>query len=171
MTTLQRRLTSALLCLVLLAGTWWHGHRTGAAGVQAEWDADQARMTARLLAQEQAARAAEQQHAQALVAIDAQYQENERHAQLENNRLRAQLRTGTVRLSVPVVAGSCNLPSDDSASGLRDSSPRAELSAEAADDLVALADDADAVVRQLTACQAVVDEYQKRQTRGNPRVF
>ncbi|MCG9052339.1 lysis protein [Laribacter hongkongensis] len=145
-----------LLCLVLLAGAWWHGHRTGAAGVQADWNADQARMTAQLLVQEQAARAAEQQHAKALAAIDAQYQKNERHAQRENNRLRAQLRAGTVRLSVPVAAGSCNLPADSSTSGSRDATPRAELSAEAADDLVALADDADAVVRQLTACQAVI---------------
>ena len=159
MTTLQRWLTTALLCLVLLAGAWWHGHRTGAAGVQAERDAGQARMMAQLLAKEQAARAAEQQHAQALAAIDAQYQENERHARLENNRLRAQLRAGSVRLSVPVAAGSCNLPADDSASGLRDATPQAELSSEAADDLVALADDADAVVRQLTACQAVIGEY------------
>ncbi|WP_244878679.1 lysis system i-spanin subunit Rz [Laribacter hongkongensis] len=116
-------------------------------------------MTAQLLAQEQAARAAEQQHAQALATIDAQYQENERHARLENNRLRTQLRAGTVRLSVPVVAGSCNLPADDSAAGSRNTAPRAELSSEAADDLVALADDADAVVRQLTACQAVIGEY------------
>ncbi len=159
MTTLQRWLTTALLCLVLLAGAWWHGCRTGAAEVQAERDADQARMTAQLLAQEQAARAAEQQHAQALATIDAQYQENERHARLENNRLRTQLRAGTVRLSVPVVAGSCNLPADDSAAGSRNTAPRAELSSEAADDLVALADDADAVVRQLTACQAVIGEY------------
>ncbi|MCG9076813.1 lysis system i-spanin subunit Rz [Laribacter hongkongensis] len=161
MTALSHGAVRVLLCLVLLAGAWWHGHRTGAAGVQVEWDADQARMTARLLAQEQAARAAEQQHAQALATIDAQYQEKEHHAQLENNRLRAQLRAGTVRLSVPVVAGSCNLPADDSSSGSRDAAPRAELSAEAADDLVALADDADAIVRQLTACQAVVGEYQR----------
>ncbi|MBP8812701.1 MAG: lysis protein [Laribacter sp.] len=159
MTTLQRGLTTALLCLVLLAGAWWHGYRTGAVGVQAEWDTDQARMMAQLLAQEQAARTTEQQHAQALATIDAQYQENERHARLENNRLRTQLRAGSVRLSVPVAAGSCNLPADDSASGLRDATPQAELSSEAADDLVALADDADAVVRQLTACQAVIGEY------------
>ncbi|MCG9054731.1 lysis system i-spanin subunit Rz [Laribacter hongkongensis] len=38
---------------------------------------------------------------------------------------------------------------------------RAKLATKAADDLVALADDADAVVRQLTACQAVIGDYQR----------
>ncbi len=38
---------------------------------------------------------------------------------------------------------------------------RTEFIAKAAADLVALADDADAVVRQLTACQAVIGEYQR----------
>jgi hypothetical protein len=34
------RAWAALLVLALLAGTWWHGRRTGAAQVQAEWTAD-----------------------------------------------------------------------------------------------------------------------------------
>ena len=153
---LYRYAVGALAVIALLAGVWWHGHSRGAAGVQAEWDADRARLNTQLLAQERSARAAEQQHAQALAAIDAKYQENERNAQLETDRLRTQLRAGTVRLSVPVVAGSCSLSATGTGAGGSDGAARAELSAQAADDLVALAADADAVVRQLSACQAVV---------------
>lgn len=75
--------------------------------------------------------------------------------QLETDRLRTQLRAGTARLSVPVV-GSCRLPATGTGAGGSDGAARAELSAQAADDLVALAADADAVARQLGACQAVV---------------
>lgn len=153
---LIRWMAGALAVLALLAGIWWHGHSRGAAGVQAEWDADRARLNTKLLAQERSVRAAEQQHAQALAAIDAKYQENERNAQLETDRLRAQLRAGTVRLSVPVVAGSCRLPATGAGAGSGDGAERADIQPAAADDLVALAADADAVVRQLSACQAVV---------------
>ena len=162
---LYRYAAGALAVLALLAGVWWHGHSRGAAGVQAEWDADRAQLNTKLLAQERSARAAEQQHAQTLATIDAKYQENERNAQLETDRLRAQLRAGTVRLSVPVVAGSCSLSAAGSGAGSSDGAARADIQPAAADDLVALAADADAVVRQLSACQAVVradrDEFVK----------
>lgn len=162
---LIRWIAGALAVLALLAGVWWHGHSRGAAGVQAEWDADRAQLNTKLLAQERSARAAEQQHAQALAAIDAKYQENERNAQLETDRLRAQLRAGAVRLSVPVVAGSCSLSATGAGAGSGDGAERADIQPAAADDLVALAADADAVVRQLSACQAVVradrDEFVK----------
>ena len=153
---LYRYAAGVLAVLALLAGVWWHGHSRGAAGVQAEWDADRARLNTQLLAQERSARAAEQQHTQALAAIDAKYHEDERNAQLETDRLRAQLRAGAVRLSVPVVAGSCSLSATGAGAGSGDGAERADIQPAAADDLVALAADADAVVRQLSACQAVV---------------
>ncbi len=42
--------------LLLLAGTWWHGNRTGAAGVQADWDAAELQRERAVQAQEAAQR-------------------------------------------------------------------------------------------------------------------
>lgn len=153
---LYRYTAGALAVFALLAGIWLHGHSRGAAGVQAEWDADRAQLNTKLLAQERSARAAEQQHAQALATIDAKYHEDERNAQLETDRLRAQLRASTVRLSVPVVSGSCSLSATGAGAGGSDGAARADIQPAVADDLVALAADADTAVRQLSACQAVV---------------
>lgn len=82
MTTLQRWATSALLCLALLAVTWWHGHRAGATGVRDEWNdsvaaAERAALEARNQAITEALqverRAAAEQHARA-TARDAKQQ-------------------------------------------------------------------------------------------------
>ena len=74
MSALQRWTAGALILLALLAGAWWHGHRAGAAGVQAEWDAsvaaaERAALEARNQAVTEALqierRAAAEQHARA----------------------------------------------------------------------------------------------------------
>ncbi|MCG9025200.1 hypothetical protein LH462_11950 [Laribacter hongkongensis] len=52
-----------------------------------------------------------------------------------------------MRLSVPVNAGSCEVSADDLASGSGNAAARADIPAAVANDLVAIADDADDAVR------------------------
>jgi hypothetical protein len=71
-------------------------------------------------------------------------------------------RSGAIRLSVP---GGCRVAGSGAASTTPAATPRSddaaagELSREVTASLLALADDADANTRQLTACQAVITGY------------
>ena len=109
---------------------------------------------------QEALRRAEAAHAQSMHQVSSQYQEDLKHVQTSHDATLAAVRAGTVRLHAPVK--SC--PTDrggatssaGASSGGRNDAARAELSAEASADLVRLASDADVIVHQLTACQAVV---------------
>jgi hypothetical protein len=74
----------------------------------------------------------------------------------KRDRLAADLRTGAVRLSIPVIAGSAHCAaaeSPDSSTGRRDRhETRAELGAQTGLDLVAIAQDGDDAIRQLNVC-------------------
>ncbi|MCG9078926.1 lysis system i-spanin subunit Rz [Laribacter hongkongensis] len=149
----------AVVAALLLAAVGIY--RAGAESVQVRWNAAVADAERRQSAALIEARERERRQALAMSELEKSYLESQRYAEKQSADLRRRLRAGTVRLSVPVDAGACGVPADDAASGLRDAAPRADIPAAVADDLVAIADDADDTVRQLTACQAVVSEYLK----------
>ncbi|MCG9026309.1 lysis protein [Laribacter hongkongensis] len=157
------RIAAALAGLVALLLAAVGIYRAGAGSVQVRWnaavaDAERRQSAALLEARE---RERERRQALAMSELEKSYLESQRHAEKQSADLRRQLRTGTVRLSVPVDAGACGVSENDPAAGSCDAAPRADIPAAVADDLVAIADDADDTVRQLTACQAVVSEYLK----------
>ena len=141
------------LTLALMIGALcWHNARVDAAVA-----ANAAELKAEFEQQKQQAINDESARSRAIVAqtkeqYDAQINtiKNDAASMLDNHR------TGTVRLSVPVVADSCSLSATGTGAGSSDGAARADIQPAASDDLVALAADADAVVRQLNACQAVV---------------
>ncbi|MCG9084376.1 lysis system i-spanin subunit Rz [Laribacter hongkongensis] len=149
----------AVAAVLLLAAVGIY--RAGAESVQVRWNAAVAEAERRQASALLEVRERERSHARAMSELEKSYLESQRNAEKQNADLRRKLRAGTVRLSVPVDAGACGVSENDPAAGSRDAVPRAELSAETADDLVAIADDADDAVRQLTACQAVVSKYMK----------
>ncbi|MBP8813411.1 MAG: lysis protein [Laribacter sp.] len=155
------RIAAALAGLAALLLAAVGVYRAGADSVQVRWNAAAADAERRQAVTLLEARERERSQALAMSELEKSYLESQRHAEKQNADLRRQLRAGTVRLSVPVNPGACRVSADDSATGGGDAAARAELSSAAADDLVAIADDADDAVRQLTACQAVVGEYLK----------
>ena len=122
---------------------------------------------ARIKELEDQARAREREHAQDMAAASAKYQEDLKHEKAAKDRAVADLRSGALRLRIPVAcpdgAGGSGTAAPGPGTVGRDGETRAELSVQASEFLVGLASEADEVVHQLTACQAVVIADRKQQ--------
>jgi prophage endopeptidase len=156
-----RWLVVALVMAAAIGGAWWRGHasglESGRAAVQARWDADKLRQQDVALQAQAAAREQEHSMAASVAAVADHYVKENARAKIETADLRRRLADGSLRLTVP---GAC--PGGDPAaapaggSGGGDGRASADLPRPIAAALLDLGDEADAVVRQLTACQAVV---------------
>ena len=152
--------------LASMAGVGYWQRHDGAAQVlvacQRTQAAESARATFAIQAAQTAARASEQQHAAGLATISTAYQQELSHAQAQHAADLAAIRTGDLRLRVQYPAATAVHTDDDSASttaataGGRDGSQGSDLPGSVAVDLLALADDADNIARQLASCQAVI---------------
>ena len=108
-----------------------------------------AQATARVLTLERAARAALAQRADHLT-------EEQSHAKAERDHFNADVRSGAVRLSIPVASGQCAAIADTIAAAGHRHQTRAELDPATAAALDAIAGDGDDATRQLNAC---IDAY------------
>ena len=108
-----------------------------------------AQATARVLTLERAAGAALAQR------TDHLNQEQD-HAKTERDRFSLNVRSGAVRLSVPVTSGQCAATADPTAAASHRQETRAELDPATAAALDAIAGDGDDATRQLNAC---IDAY------------
>ncbi|WP_306602530.1 lysis system i-spanin subunit Rz [Azonexus sp.] len=115
---------------------------------------------ARILELTAEARQAEQGHAAALAKASATYQENLQHEKATRDRTIADLRSGALRLRIELAsretAGGGAAGEGESSAGRCDGETHGELSPAAAEFLVDLASEADDVVHQLNAAQAVI---------------
>ncbi|HTH39720.1 MAG TPA: lysis system i-spanin subunit Rz [Rhodocyclaceae bacterium] len=168
-----------LLVIVVLAGLligafYAYGQQQFGLGEKAErtaWltreNATLTKANARIKELEDQARAKEREHAQDMADASAQYQKDLKHEKAAKDRVIADLRRGDLRLQIPVTcpdaAGGSATGATGTSTGGRDGETRAELSVEASEFLVGLASEADEVVRQLTACQVVVNADRKHQ--------
>ncbi|MDZ5631909.1 lysis system i-spanin subunit Rz [Janthinobacterium sp. GMG1] len=155
--TTWRPLAAVLLCGTI-AGWTAQGWRKDAsiaalqrtAAIQAATAAKQlAQATARVLTLERAAGAALAQRADHLT-------QEQIHAKTERDRFNADVRSGAVRLSIPVASGQCAATADSTAAAGHRHETRAELDAATAAALDAIAGDGDDATRQLNAC---IDAY------------
>jgi prophage endopeptidase len=145
-------------------GTWQR--HDGAAATKAAYEArDNAALKAandklqRLQAEKD-----QYEHAQAaaLVLIDTKHQEELADAEKRRAADVAAARAGAIRLRDPGVSvpSHCDaVPDAQPPAGERDATETAGLSREATEFLLGFANDADAVVAQLSSCQAVVRTY------------
>ena len=108
-----------------------------------------AQTTARLLTLERAAGAALAQRADHLT-------QEQSHAKTERDRFNDDVRSGAVRLSIPVASGQCAATADAAAAAGHRIEARAELDPATAAALDAIAGDGDDATRQLNAC---IDAY------------
>lgn len=108
-----------------------------------------AQATARVLTLERAAGAALAQRADHLT-------QEQTHAKTERDHFHADVRSGAVRLSIPVASGHCAASADSAAAASDRHQARAELDPATAAALDAIAGDGDDATRQLNAC---IDAY------------
>ena len=108
-----------------------------------------AQATARVLTLERAAGAALVQRADHLT-------QEQSHAKTERDRFNDDVRSGAVRLSIPVAGGQCAATADATAATGHRHEARAELDPATAAALEAIASDGDDATRQLNAC---IDAY------------
>ena len=97
--------------------------------------------------------------ASSLTARTEQLNEENHHAQTDRDRFMADVRSGAIRLSIPVATHCPDTgahTADSAAAGGDRHQARAELEPEAAADLDAIASDGDDATRQLNAC---IDAY------------
>jgi prophage endopeptidase len=113
-------------------------------------------------ASEEAARATEQAHAKALDIVKTNYAKETANAKTQRDKDVAAAHSGALRLRDNAASsGVCNDSKAATTTGGSDAPKGADLSPAAAEFLLALADDADAVVRQLSACQQIINSDRK----------
>lgn len=100
---------------------------------------------------EQEARAKEQAWQSAQNELQAQYEKEKKNAESKIADLRRRVQSGNVRMSVNATA--CTM-SKNPGTGIAET--RAELDGQTADDLIAIAADGDAAIRELNLC---IDKY------------
>lgn len=125
------------------AGTAWYFHGIGADGVQSKWDKERADAIETRATLNDAIRAG-------VDAITVAASEERKAANVQNNALRNDIRTGTLRLYAPVVVRSSN------GTGIKYSETRAELVPAVAGRIIDVGIDGDDAVRDLNEC---VDKY------------
>ncbi|NDV11692.1 lysis system i-spanin subunit Rz [Crenobacter caeni] len=148
-------LINIVVAALIALAAYADGYRSGAARTRADWTDERAKLEQAHADALADALSKTQAREQALAEVDKKLMEERADAQTEINRLRADLRAGTRRLSVAFAAAG-SVPGAAASPGSGDAAARAELHPAAADDLVGLAADADDVTRQLAACQAVI---------------
>ena len=155
--TTWRPLAACLLCGALVGWTaqGWHKDaaiaelQRAAATSKSTAATALAQATARVLTLERAAGAALAQRADHLT-------QEQTHANTERDRFNADVRSGAVRLSIPVAKGQCAATADSTAAAGHRIETRAELDPATAAALDAIAGDGDDAARQLNAC---IDAY------------
>lgn len=156
-TTTWRPLAAVLLCGAIVGWTA-QGWRKDAAIAAQQWAAATqagtaatalAQATARVLILERAAGASLAQRADHLT-------QEQTHAKTERDRFNDDVRSGAVRLSIPVATGQCAAVTDTTAAAGHQHQARAELDPATAAALDAIAGDGDDATRQLNAC---IDAY------------
>ena len=163
-------LAGMAICVVVVRALLAYGDHEYTSGQQAErsaWLTKEntalSRAISRIKELEEQARAAEAKHGQAMASISAQYQKDLKNERLAKDRAIDAVRRGELRLYDPGTratgdsgSGGGQACSTDASAIGRDGATRSQLSESASEFLLALAGEADEVVRQLTACQAVV---------------
>jgi len=162
-----------LAAVAALGGAlWWLHHHIYTQG----YDAGKVEVTAQYAARDKAAEAAaqarireletqriaiERKHADDLQLVASKLAQEQQNANKIQSDLRARLAAGTLRLRDPGASGAnagseCRVSQAAAAASGSDGGTTGQLSATASDFLVTLAGEADAVARQLAACQDVI---------------
>jgi hypothetical protein len=98
LSSIPRWVWASLAVLALLAGVWLHGRSSGADGVQARWDKQEAAYALQRAEASLAARATEQRHRAEYAAIAGRFLAQQKEADETHDRTVADLRRGALRV-------------------------------------------------------------------------
>ena len=162
MTRLERILLVLIGLALALGVAYWLGLRNGAAGEKLIRDTRDAKTNEQhALALGRANERADLASMKLRTVLDARERQHEKEkadALADRSRLLAELRSGRLRLSVPILAPGAGQAGDGAAPAAEHRDPaRAELDPAAAHDLVAIVGEGDDAIRQLNAC---IDAYE-----------
>lgn len=145
----------------LVVGSYFYGYSTGSDVAKSAWEAEKAIATKEamenFIAASEKVKTLEQQLATKQNKVEKVYVNKIRTVEVESKRI-----TDIARNDGLFIDASCpdsNNPLSGSASGASgsDGAKKARLSREASDALISIAADADTIVHQLTACQAILE--------------
>lgn len=169
-------LVAILVWILSVVGVGFWQYDAGRTFERVEWQTKETQRLRELNSENDRLRTAaietERQHAAALASISTSYQEKLNNEKAQTARLRADLRSGTVRLRLPDPKGSTGIkhPAEPSTSAGRcNGSEGGELPPATAEFLYTLAADADEITEQLAACQAVVQADRAINSLGEQR--
>lgn len=151
-----------IAALVLFALGWtalafYLGDSRGAARVNAQWSRDRAQAAGVQAESNRRVMRAGEQLADSLSARDAQHQKDLDDAKDDFDGRVADLRSGAVRVSIPVRVAACTaLATGAATTASEPAEARAELTPEAAATLEGIAVDGDSAIIDLNAC---IDRY------------
>lgn len=147
-TEMKQKIIIGIACLLvgLIAGWLANGWR-----LNAKIEATAAEHAQAIQKAEQEARAKEQAWQSAHNELQAQHEKEKKDAESKIADLRRRVQSGAVRMSVHTTA--CTV-STNTGTGLAET--RAELNGQTADDLITIAADGDAAIRELNLC---IDKY------------
>ncbi|APA69889.1 lysis system i-spanin subunit Rz [Janthinobacterium sp. 1_2014MBL_MicDiv] len=155
--TTWRPLAAVLLCGAIAGWTAQGWRKDAAIAALQQAAATQAATAATALAQATARVLALERAAGAALMLRADHLTQEQtHAKTERDRFNIDVRSGAVRLSIPVTSGQCAAASNSAAAAGDQLQARAELDPATAAALDAIAGDGDDATRQLNAC---IDAY------------
>jgi len=143
-------------------GYWW-----GKADADTKWGkrfADMEALSAKKLAEAtDAVRKVETEAFQRLNDLASKHAKETRDAKARSDRIVADIRSGALRMSIPV-APACPSPEAQDSTATSGDRPqaRAELAAEAAGTLVSIASEGDEAIRQLNACIDAYNEVKEK---------
>lgn len=145
---MKQKLIIGIACLLsgLIAGWFANGWR-----LNARIEATAAEHAKALQRAEQEARAKEQAWQSAQNEMQAKYEQEKKNAESKIADLRRRVQSGDVRMSVNATA--CAVSKDPGTGTVQ---TRAELDGQIADDLISIAADGDAAIRELNLC---IDKY------------
>ena len=146
---------------VLIIASYFYGYSTGYDVSKSAWEAEKSITTKEamdnMIAATDKVKSLEQELATKQNKVEKVYVNKIRTVEVESKRITDIARNDGLFVDASCADSSGPLPDSASGSGSSNGSQKAKLSRKAADALISIAADADTIVHQLTACQAILE--------------
>ena len=146
---------------VLIIASYFYGYSTGYDVSKSAWEAEKSIATKEamdnMIAATDKVKSLEQQLATKQNKVEKVYVNKIRTVEVESKRITDIARNDGLFVNASCADSNNTLPDSASGSGSGNGTQKARLSREVADALISIAADADTIVHQLTACQAILE--------------
>ena len=151
--------------VALIVGSYFYGYSTGHDIAKSAWEAEKSAATKeamdKFIAANDKVKALEQQLATNQNKVEKVYVDKIRTVKVESKRIADIANTNGLFIDATCADSNNTLPGSSSSASGSNGAKKAKLSREASDALISIAEDADTIVHQLTACQAILEAERK----------